>query len=370
MRNAMRQTSYFLLLSSITILAAACAGRQTGIGTRPDVDAGAPPAAQAELGRLRAEIAAEKLTFDVGYNEAMNIPLSTLAATKPPAPDAFLREAKAVNARAAELVRLEQAEIGSFLKRHPEAATEVFRPVVECPDRSAFDWRQSGKITGIRHQDGCGSCWDFAALGAFESSWAIRNNQLVDGSEQHVLDCAAAGTCQGGWYMPVFEFLIKQGVAKESDYPYTASDGTCKTNVTKPYRAAVWGYVDSTKVTPSVDAIKRAICDHGGIAVTVRVTPLFRAYRSGVFNEHDPGAINHAVDLIGWDDSKQAWIMRNSWGPNWGDTAGFGTERGYMWIKYDSNRIGSTAAWVDARYRLIKLSGVFDRQALKPLPLQ
>src|SRR5690606_12507461 len=44
------------------------------------------------------------------------------------------------------------------------------------------------------------------------------------------------------------------------------------------------------------------------------------------------------IVLVGWDDSKNAWLMRNSWGTNWG-------EDGYMWIDYGSNSIGAYAAW-------------------------
>jgi cathepsin L len=53
--------------------------------------------------------------------------------------------------------------------------------------------------------------------------------------------------------------------------------------------------------------------------------------------------INHAVLLIGWDDEKQAWLIKNSWGEQWG-------EKGFAWIKYGSNNIGVFAAWVDTGY--------------------
>jgi len=61
-----------------------------------------------------------------------------------------------------------------------------------------------GKVTPVKDQGGCGSCWDFAATAAYESAYAIRNGVMIDTSEQQVLDCAGAGTCGGGWYMPVW----------------------------------------------------------------------------------------------------------------------------------------------------------------------
>ena len=53
-----------------------------------------------------------------------------------------------------------------------------------------------------------------------------------------------------------------------------------------------------------------------------------QSYIGGVFDEHELGTpnqpINHAVTLIGWDDDKGAWLIKNSWGQAWGGQAGFG----------------------------------------------
>ena len=76
------------------------------------------------------------------------------------------------------------------------------------------------------------------------------------------------------------------------------------------------------------------------------VTDLFQNYTNGVFNEipsnYASPTSNHAIVIVGWDDAKGAWLMKNSWGTNWG-------ENGYMWIKYGSNNIGRRAAWVIAK---------------------
>jgi cathepsin L len=60
-----------------------------------------------------------------------------------------------------------------------------------------------------------------------------------------------------------------------------------------------------------------------------------------VFSESDSRPIDHAVVLIGWDDSKQAWIIKNSWGSAWGDD-------GFLYVKYGTNSIGFGAAWAEA----------------------
>ena len=85
------------------------------------------------------------------------------------------------------------------------------------------------------------------------------------------------------------------------------------------------------------------LCKHGPLATAVVAgTPAFGAYRSGVFNERSTAQIDHAVTIVGWNDKKHAWLIKNSWNTGWGD-------RGYMWINYESNRVGSYTAWVQAR---------------------
>ncbi|RYY52143.1 MAG: hypothetical protein EOO05_22295, partial [Chitinophagaceae bacterium] len=115
------------------------------------------------------------------------------------------------------------------------------------------------------------------------------------------------------------------------------------------YYASDWGIVDPSNdinKIASVANIKNALCKYGVIAASVYVTPLFQNYASGVFyefanNTADPVS-NHAIDIVGWDDDKGAWLIKNSWGTDWG-------EDGYMWIKYNSNNIGRRAAWVVAK---------------------
>src|SRR5262249_45369552 len=151
-----------------------------------------------------------------------------------------------------------------------------------------------------------------------------------------------AGTCTGGWYDPVFNWTLTHGIADETIVPYAASDLPCPVRVTTPYRADVWGFVTDKSNIPTVEQIKQAICAHGAIAVAVRATPAFQGYTGGVFNEGASGPINHAVVLVGWDDDRGAWRMKNSWSTDWG-------EGGFMWIRYGSNSIGYAAAWVEAK---------------------
>lgn len=203
-----------------------------------------------------------------------------------------------------------------------------------------FNWADYGAVTPVKDQGNCGSCWAFGTHGAFEGSFAILNKVQINSSEQDTLDCSGASDCGGGWW--AYDYLVNTGSADEANYPYGAVKNACNAGAARSYKAAVWGYVNSRVQIPSVAELKKALCDYGPLGVAVAVTSAFQAYKNGVFNEGSTADINHAITLIGWDDSKQAWRIKNSWGVGWG-------ESGYMWIAYGCNKIGYGASWVQAK---------------------
>lgn len=317
----------------------------------------APVRIKNQLASLRKNILAKKHSFQVGYTTALDRPLSQLAGTR--APTGLAAQITRQNATAVKLLRFDAAEKQKFLKLRPRGLPELQLVVIPRPTMRQWDWRKAGKVTPVRNQGACGSCWAFATLGAFEGSYAIRNKSLVDSSEQDILNCSGKGTCKGGWW--AFDYVVGTGVASEAGYPYTHTDSPCKKNTGHPFRGIAWGYVGSSNKVPSVSQLKSALCTYGPLTVAVRVTTGFQAYTGGVFSEKDTGSINHGVTMVGWDDSKGAWLIKNSWGTGWGETGGYGSERGYMWIKYGSNSIGYAAAWVRARNNFYRVSPQFLR---------
>lgn len=329
----------------------------------------APPQIKQRLTELRGEIVQKKLSFQIGYTAAAEKSLATLAGTRAPADLPALAQRQ--NAEAAKFLQVDEQAKQEYLKVHPNALPEIPVYKLPCTVLRSFDWRRQNKVTAVRDQDGCGSCWAFGAMGAYEGSYLIRNNVAIDTSEQHVLNCSGAGSCGGGWHAGVFNWMISNGNTTEAEDPYTANDKPCKPNVSLPYRAVAWGYVDPNGGIPTVEQMKAALCKYGPLTVAVYATPLFQHYTGGVFNEMDTShGINHDITLIGWDDSKGAWLIKNSWGPYWGETGDYGTERGYMWIAYHSNNIGYGAAWVQAASRFYVLPSRFFqlKPDIKPFP--
>jgi C1A family cysteine protease len=148
----------------------------------------------------------------------------------------------------------------------------------------------------------------------------------TDLSEQWLVSCNTNGWgCNGGNFAN--SYYLNPGAVLEQCFPYKATDAPCKTGCPYVYVAS------ASKSASSTSAIKTAIYNYGAVSCSVYVSAYFQAYSSGVFNICQNGSANHAVVLVGWDDSKNAWRMKNSWGRSWG-------ESGMMWITYGCCGIG------------------------------
>jgi len=227
------------------------------------------------------------------------------------------------------------------------------------PTAPAFDWRTKNAVTPVREyldntgQDTSYACWCFAAVAAFESSYLLQTEEKpadLDASEQYILSCADRESCEwGDWYGTAWDFMIEKGTVTEDQAPFEAFCGNCPKNLKPRYFVETYGFVDKDKNIPDRVAIKKALCKYGPLAVALYADDGFIAFDgSGVYSgfHSNPNAgdedVNHDVTVIGWDDAKSAWLIRNSYGTEWGD-------QGYMWLDYDSNNVGYLAAWVKAK---------------------
>lgn len=215
------------------------------------------------------------------------------------------------------------------------------------PSTSYVDLRDFGYITPVKNQGSCGSCWTFGTIAAYEASYAFRNNKkLIDLSEQNALNCSQSGTCQGGNPAQLLTWWVEWNntIKSESQEPYKAIFQNCIGQGGK-YRAMAWDFVDGYRrwnAVPSVQSIKKAIARHGAVITGIAATPRFEQWKSNeVYSEMTNLNINHVVLIVGWDDARNAWLIKNSWNTSWGNN-------GYSWVDYNSNRIGTFSIWVDA----------------------
>jgi C1A family cysteine protease/PKD repeat protein len=212
---------------------------------------------------------------------------------------------------------------------------------------SAYNWCDQGGCTPVRDQGQCGSCWAFGTVGPMESAILIQDGLSKDLAEQYLVSCNTDGWgCDGGWWAHDYhEWKYPAGepgpgAVYEADFPYTATDAPCNPPHTHHETIADWVFIAGENSVPSTAALKQAIYDHGPVSAAVCVNNTFKAYTGGVFNPTGWClSINHAITLVGWDDSLGAWRLRNSWGDDWG-------EGGYMWIAYGKYYVGYSANYV------------------------
>lgn len=231
-------------------------------------------------------------------------------------------------------------------------------PYAELVSKSlptSWDWRTQGIVPAVRNQGGCGSCWAFGTVGAMESAVKKGGGPLTDLSEQFLISCNRDGwNCADGGltahkyhYNTLGKSQTAIGAVLESAKPYTATDGTCATALSHPYKLNSWAFVTGSEWTmPTNDQLKNAIYTYGPITAGVCADDGWYSYTTGVYKPKSNqcrGSTDHQIVLVGWDDATSSWILRNSWGPNWG-------ENGYMRIAYDpggtTSRVGEGTSWV------------------------
>lgn len=220
-------------------------------------------------------------------------------------------------------------------------------PSLELP--SSFSWCDQGICTPVKNQGSCGSCWAFATVGPLELNIMWKDGQEVDLSEQWLVSCNTDGWgCGGGWWAHDYHEWKTDpcggtGTVDEADFPYTATDAPCDCPYAHDYLIDGWAYVGDEYSIPDISSIKQALMDYGPLSVACCVNSAFQAYTGGVFSGPTCSDINHGVTLVGWDDTQGAggvWIIRNSWGPGWG-------EDGYMRIEYGVCDMCYAAAFVE-----------------------
>jgi len=312
----------------------------------------APPQIKNQLQQFRGEIRAKGLKYTVGYTTALDRPRAALLGDNDD-PRITPQHRIAANQNAQKILKLDEEAKAAFLKKNPtmvQKLPENLLTRVCSASFQAFNWQNSNRVTPVKDQGGCGSCWAFAANGAFEAAFLRRNNVVIDASEQYTNDCAMtndgarAGSCGGGLAVNAFQHFVRVGDAYETAAPYAGYNKAC-TNPQTPLHAIAWGYVNPSVEHPSIAEIKQALCTYGPLATRMRVVSgAFFGYTGGIYNENvaaDNLGGGHAVMIVGWDDQKGAWRIKNSWGTGWG-------EGGFAWIAYGSNRIGRHTSWIKA----------------------
>lgn len=209
---------------------------------------------------------------------------------------------------------------------------------------AAVDWRNKGGnwVTPVKNQGGCGSCVSFCSCSTIESAVRIKlgnPNYSIDLSEAFLQFCGG-GSC-GGWGLTSgLDFAKSTGVTDEACMPYQPVDMNCSAKRCADWQNRLTKIASYTSYA-TMDARKNAIATIGPVLSGMAVFDDFFAYSGDVYQKTagSPLAGYHCICVVGYDDNQQCWILKNSWGPNWGD-------QGFCRVRYGQADLLIDTSWM------------------------
>ena len=222
------------------------------------------------------------------------------------------------------------------------ATTAQSEPSTDMPRFSWHDYEGIDWMSPVRDQGGCGGCWAFAAAAVMEAMFNIELGDPdfdIDLSEQVLISCGL-GSCDGWAAESALIYAADNGVPDEACYPYLAANGNCDDRCAgweiRGYMIESWGW--ALDYSDRTMAIKRRLVN-GPVASPMMATEGFKTYSGGVYRPEEASENMHVVAIVGWDDSHDSWICKNSWGEDWGVEGYFEVERDTL--------IGADTVWID-----------------------
>jgi len=198
---------------------------------------------------------------------------------------------------------------------------------------TSFDWRTLGAVTEVKNQGQCGSCWAFSTTGNLEGQYFIKNKKLLSFSEQQLVDCDTVDQgCNGGLPSNAYQYIMRAGgIETETQYPYTAQDDTCAFQKSSTVaKVGNW-----TALSTNEGDMATWLVANGPISIGINAEWM-QTYTGGISDPLfcDPNALDHGVLIVGygvydgWLGKEPFWIIKNSWGADWGENGYYRIIRG------------------------------------------
>jgi len=254
----------------------------------------------------------------------------------------------------------------SFLQM--EASTEDEDDISDLPDH--LDWRDHeghNYVSDVVNQGNCGSCYAVAVTDMIQSRIRIKtkNRSTPALSTQRVLSCSQYSQgCKGGFPFLVGKYAQDYGMVPQSEAPYSGHrDVKCESNTKTKARATAYEYIGGYYGACNYKKMMKELHANGPIVVGFNTEAGIWHYDQGVYEEEtamsfiqeSAGAgsseergtwggpwkgktmhnhwekTTHAVLIVGYGSNQKEgkyWVVKNSWGPNWGEKGFFRIRRG------------------------------------------
>lgn len=246
---------------------------------------------------------------------------------------------------------------------------------------ASYDLREVGLMPIVQNQQQLGSCWAFATTGIL-ASFILRNapdyirdpnyapyfgvpSSTLNLSEQFLLNQSHIYCGGSSFYYAINRYAIGNvtTVELDSDFPYTGGTGNCPLDITTPvakippsaylapFRTVTAGpclngyfYVTGFGFSVMSDATRyevKTLLARGIALSTSLYTTTNGSDSADVFSNYVKGVLtypcvtqgmDHAAVYIGYGkfDGQDVWVLRNSWGEDWGVW-------GYYYTAYGGN---------------------------------
>lgn len=197
---------------------------------------------------------------------------------------------------------------------------------------ASWDWRDHGAVNPIQNQGECGGCWAFSAVANLETLYYRKYGVLPKFSEQQLIDCDGSNSgCSGGLMGPAMDYVQTYGLQSAATYEYENYQGYCRQDRFQS-TSFLTGWIQAD--SDDEEYIKEMLYTMGPLSVTINANSLMY-YTGGVYAvglDECPYNPTHGVNLVGYGTDEWGtdyWIVRNTWGEDWGEYGYFRLARGY-----------------------------------------